>query len=157
MGYLYPDQAAGEFAFIESQGLTPVSGGNLFLNYTIGSRHAIIRSADFSTVSGKTLKLRIRAWAIVNGTDPNLQADFKLKPLTFSGGSDTLTTTVGTQVGNTASITNANLGTNEYELADSSSFSLPSDGIYTVTITTSATLANNSAINLGARLEYRWE
>lgn len=116
-----------------------------------------LNSANFPSFTGKTLKLRLRVWAAVNGTDPNADVDFKLKPITIGGGTDALTATFGAQAGNTAQVTNAALATNEHEEATSTSFNFPSADLYVCTVTLSATLANNSAMWVGAKLERRWE
>jgi hypothetical protein len=154
MAFLALDAGAAEWGFFQHTSGMLIVGLN---TYQQPVKQFWIDSADYGSVPGKNLRFRIRGWANVNGTDPNLTVDFKMKPITFTGAADTLTTTLGTQVGNTASVTNANLGTNESEKANSTSFAIPTNGLYTVTATFSGTLANNAAINVGCRVECRYE
>ena len=91
--------------------------------------------------------------------DPNTDLQFKITgPLTFSGGADAQNIGLGSQLGNTATITNANLGTNEAETAVSATFDPPgSAGVYTMTVTNVSLLADGASVTVQTRLEFRYE
>lgn len=150
------DQATATLTFQEraSQLVQATTGA-----WNVPLRVAYVDADDHPTFSGKTLKLRLKVWAASNANaDPGISIAFDLAPVTYSGAADVLTHTIGSAVsGTTATISDANLGTSDIEAAASASFNCPSDGLYCVTVTPSGTLANNAAVIVGAKLEYRWE
>lgn len=111
--------------------------------------------ADFAT-SSKTQKLRIRAALGNNGTAwSSVTATVGLYPITFSGGSDTITVTLGTVVsGSTVAL--ANPTANALTQGNSGDFTIPSDGAYCLGYVMSATQTNNAASVLSAQVQTRW-
>lgn len=117
-------------------------------------------ASDYPTVSGKTAKMRIVASVLSNANaDPNVNLDFQMWAISSAGGADAITWDIDTaaQIGNTAQITNTNLGTSDKEMVASTVFNLPSSGWYTLTMKPSATLAANSVIWAKARVEVHYE
>lgn len=115
--------------------------------------------SHYPTISGKTAKMRLVATALSNATDPNADLDFQMWAITAAGGADTITWDIdtGAQIGNTAQITNANLGASDKDAAASAVFNLPALGFYTVTMKPSATLAANSVVWVKVRVEVHYE
>jgi hypothetical protein len=109
--------------------------------------------ADY-TVGGKTQKLRVRAYALVNGTAPAITFTVGLYPITPSGGVDDFILTLGTVVpGSTAAIVTPSINTTSQ--ANSGDFTIPADGAYGLGLVTSGTIANNSAVLIYATLQTR--
>lgn len=158
MSHFALDAGSGEKVFQERASQLVATSTPAF-NTPMAAR--FLDADDHPTFSGKTLKMRIRAVVMSNGTDPLTSSDtieFKLKPVSYSGGNDLLGISLGSQEGTSATVTAANLGTSEAETAVSASFNFPStDGMYTVSVTNSAAIPNNAAVQVWAQLEYRWE
>lgn len=110
---------------------------------------------DDPTVAGKTQKLRLRAQVNNNGTAwSSVTATFGLYPVSFSGGVDSLTITLGTVVpGSTVAI--ANPPANTTSPGDSGDFTIPSDGQYCIGVVTSNLLNTNSESLFTAQLQTR--
>jgi hypothetical protein len=110
--------------------------------------------ADY-TVSGLTQKLRLRAQVLANATAPAITFTFGLYPVTVAGGADVLAFTIGTVVtGSTVAIASpsASTATRGTPTAD---FTVPADGVYSLGVVTSGTIANNSLVFLAAQLQVR--
>lgn len=154
-----PLDAAAASIFIPCSNFGGLWVPSNFNAYTHGVQSFWIHPADFVAVSGKTLKLRVRGWAVTNGTDPNTDLAFSLRAVTPSGGSDALAQTPAGVVvtGSSVTMTNANLGTNDTESIAGASFNCPSAGLYILSVSNGSLLANNAVVQVGARLEYRWE
>lgn len=100
--------------------------------------------ADF-TVTGKTIKLRIRGFVTVGATPPAVTYTFGLYPLTVS----TSTIALGTVVsGSTATVTTP--GASSIATADGADFDIPADGVYGLGVTVSGT--PSSGCNVQAAL-----
>lgn len=110
--------------------------------------------ADY-TVGSLTQKLRIRAQVNTNATAwSSVTATFGLYPVTFAGGSNALTMTLGTVVsGSTVAI--ANPSASSTNQSNSGDFTIPSDGQFCIGVVTSATLTTNVASLLTAQLQTR--
>lgn len=109
--------------------------------------------ADF-TVGSLTQKLRIRAQASTNATQPTITFTVGLYPITFAGIADTLTATLGTVVaGSTVALASpaASLTTQ----GSSGDFTIPADGQYCFGCVTSGTLTNNNFTTISAQLQTR--
>jgi hypothetical protein len=151
--YILLDSGPTEWYFVKSVPNMGVAG---FAGYTSQPDMFWLDSADYPAVTGKTLKLRVRGWVTTNATDPNFDVAFALKRVTTAGAADVQTFTFAAAAA-TATVTNANLGTSDQEKADSASIAHPTNGLYTVTATPSALLANNATVEFGAAIQRRWE
>lgn len=109
--------------------------------------------ADY-TVGGLTQKLRVRCQVSANATAPAITFTFGLYPLTVAGSNDTVTFTLGTVVpSSTQAIATPSAST--ITSAVNSDFTIPSDGAYALGVSTSGTIANNSAVLCSAQLQTR--
>src|SRR5688500_7100403 len=117
-----PDLAAGTYGigvntlFATGANATPVA--------------VYLAAADFS-LTNRTTKLRLRAQVSTNATAPAITFTFGLYPVTFAGGTDLLTATLGTVVtGSTVAI--ASPAASSTTQGNSGDFAFPSDGQYCV-------------------------
>lgn len=110
-------------------------------------------NADYE-VSGKTLKLRLRAQVAANATKPTIKFTVGLYPITVAGTADLLTVTLGTVVsGSTVEFNEPAASTvTQKEATD---FTVPADGAYALGVVTSGTLTNNSYAFVSAQLQVR--
>ena len=144
------DMAAGTYS-VTNHGTAPVlSGGASNATPTF-----YFDDADLS-ISSKTTKLRLRAQVNANATAwSSVTATFGLYPVTFAGGADSLTVTLGTVVsGSTVAL--ANPSASSTNQGNSGDFTIPADGQYAIGVVTSAQLTNNAHAQLGAQLQVRW-
>lgn len=119
-----------------------------------------IKAADYPTVMGLTVKLRINAIVSTNDFAPGTTFTFGLYPVTrpaVSGGANVLIYDLGTVVtgsnGAQAVTPAADTSVSYY----SSEFSLPSDGLYTIGLLTSvATVATSSRVHFSLELQMRY-
>ena len=152
--YLSLDATSAEYIFLES---TAAFSTTAFSSWNTPLKQVRLVSSDFPSVTGKTLKFRLRGWANTNNTNPTLNIDLKMKSFTTAGAADVMATTLGAQVGNTCTLTDANLSASANITAVSTAFTCPADAHYTVTVTTDDTLDNNAVIHVGARIDYCWQ
>lgn len=138
---------------------TPIASGGTFQTtspaiFPAGDIGIYFDDADY-TVGSKTTKLRLRAQVSDNATAwSSVTATFGLYPVTFAGGADALTVTLGTVVsGSTVAIANPSASTTNQD--NSGDFTIPSDGFYCIGVVTSATLTNNATSLLTAQLQTR--
>lgn len=155
-GAAITDLAAGTY-FLPATGNLGLSGGagNIFSAGTATPAPLLyFDDADY-TVGSKTQKLYLRAQVSTNATAwSSVTATFGLYPVTFAGGNDVLTMTLGTVVsGSTVAI--ANPGASATSQGNSGDFTIPSDGQYCLGVVTSAQLTNNAASLLSAQLRTR--
>lgn len=109
--------------------------------------------ADY-VISGKTLKMRLRAQVAVNATKAAIKFTFGLYPITVAGGSDILTMTLGSVVSSSTVEINEPAASTVSQ-GNSGDFTIPSDGAYALGVVTSATLTNLSAALVSAQLQVR--
>lgn len=109
--------------------------------------------ADY-TVGSLTQKLRVKCQVSANGTQPTITFTFGLYPVTFSGGSTTLTATLGTVIaGSTKAI--ASPAASSTTQGNSGDFTVPADGQYALGVVTNGTLTTSNASLLTAQLQTR--
>lgn len=149
--------AAGTYILGTRVGGAPLaSGGDLTTptDGAVASSFIYFDDADY-TVAGRTQKLRLRAQVNANATAwSSVTATFGLYPVTFAGGANALTATLGTVVsGSTVAIANPSASTTNQ--GNSGDFTIPSDGQYCLGVVTSATLTGNAAALLTAQLQTR--
>jgi len=107
-----------------------------------------------ATATSLIQKLRLRAQVNTNNASPTITFTFGLYPVTFAGGTDTFTVTLGTVVsGSTVAI--ASPAATSTTSANSGDFTIPSDGQYALGLVTSATMTTASAALLTAQLQTR--
>lgn len=107
------------------------------------------------TVAGLTEKLRLRAQVSTNATAwSSVTATFGLYPVTFAGSADDVVPTLGTVVSG-STVAHADPGASGTVTGTSGDFTVPSDGMYTIGVVTSAQLTNNAAALLTAQLQTR--
>lgn len=105
-------------------------------------------------ISGKTLKMRLRAQVASNATKPTIKFTFGLYPVTVTGGSNQFIPTVGTVVsGSTIEFNEPAASTITQK--ESSDFTIPSDGAYVLGVVTSAKLPASNLSHLAAQLQVR--
>lgn len=111
--------------------------------------------ADF-IVDSLSQKLQLRAQVNCNTVSwSSVTATFGLYPVTFAGGNNIVTATLGTVVpGSTVAIANPTAAGNPNQAA-SGDFTKPSDGQYCLGVVTSAPLTGNAAALLTAQLQTR--
>lgn len=171
-GYATADAGAATYALtgtdvrftsgsLAASGGMLASGGNLLdgsgttsVDFSAAPNLIYFDDADF-TVASKTQKLRLRAQVNTNTVAwSSVTATFGLYPVTFAGGNDTLTMTLGTVVaGSTVVIANPSASTTNQ--GNSGDFTIPSDGQYCVGVVLSAQLTNNAVSLLTAQLQHR--
>jgi hypothetical protein len=109
--------------------------------------------ADY-TISGLTVKLRLRFQVAANATQPLLTFTAGLRPITVAGTTDLLAYTAGTAVsGSTVAL--ASPAASTITQGNSGDFTIPADGAYSLAVLTSGTLTNNSAVSCHAQLAVR--
>lgn len=147
---LRTDLVAGTYILARAAGEAPLSGASLGATPV---PFVYFDDADYD-VAGLTQKLRIFAAVAANATQPTITFTFGLYPISFGGGADALTMTLGTVVtGSTAAI--ASPPASNYTGKAGSDFAVPADGAYALGVVTSGTLTNNSACLLSAHLQTR--
>lgn len=109
--------------------------------------------ADY-LITGKTLKMRLRAQVTTNATKPTIKFTFGLYPLTTAGGTKKQKFTLGTVVSGSA------LEINEPALstvtqAVTSDFTIPADGAFSLGVVLSGAMTVNSMALLAAQLQVR--
>ncbi len=156
-------QSAGTLIATNTANTFYMSGGNNALaTTTSGTANAIlpqviyISSSDYPTINGLAPKLRIRVNMFVNHVAPTGTWTFGLYPITASGstgGAGLRAHTIGTLVSgsNGASQITPSADTN-YSLV-SADFALPSNGLYVICVTTTATLPTASFVQMNAMLQ----
>lgn len=105
-------------------------------------------------ISGKTLKLRLRAQIATNPTKPLVKFVVGLYPVTSAGSVDALTLTLGTVVPGSTIEFNEPAASNITQ-KEASDFTIPSDGAYMLGYTISGTLTNGSVAAISAQLQVR--
>jgi hypothetical protein len=111
-------------------------------------------ASDYA-ITSKTQKLRLRAQVVSNATAPGITFTFGLYPVTVAGAADALAYTAGTIVSGSSTAV-ATPSPSTVTAANSGDFTIPSDGAYTVCVTTSGTLANNNHSAMHFQLQTRW-
>jgi hypothetical protein len=150
-GTLRIDLPAATYLFLADGEVVKASGTSLTTSHLAAK---YLDDADF-TVSGRTIKLRVRAVVASNATAPAINFTFGLYPVTVAGGVDAIAYTLGTVVAgstvaiNTPSASTATPGTG-------SDFTTPADGLYALGVVTSGLQANNNYCGLTAELQQRW-
>ena len=113
-----------------------------------------IDSADY-TVSGFTTKMRVKAVIATNATAPGITITAGLYPVTVAGAAGGVTLTTGTVVASsTAALTTP--GASAVTQANSSQFTIPSNGGYVLGFTLSGANAGNSNWYLSAFLQQNY-
>lgn len=145
--------AAGSMSSVN---VPPLSGGNLLdttSSYSGGQGFIYFDDADY-TVGSLTQKLRVRAQVNTNATQPTITFTIGLYPVTFAGGTNLLTATLGTVVsGSTVAI--ASPAASSTTQGNSGDFTIPSDGQYVLGVVTSGAVTTNNASLVTAQLQTR--
>lgn len=112
--------------------------------------------ADYGTVPGKTLKIRMVAVCAVNDTAPGVSFGMRLYPVTLpSGGAGALVATMGAfAVANPPFLTPA---ANSITEAEGTADDFPAAGIYALGVSNSGATAASSMTHFTVRLQYAWE
>jgi len=113
-----------------------------------------LNASDYS-IPGLTTKARVRVTMAVNGTQPIQSFVVGLYPLTSTGGANSLAISGGDVVsGSTVTFTDPPANTISSGL--SSSFTLPSDGVYGFGVLLAVGLQTSTAAKLTALLQLAW-
>lgn len=139
--------AAG--TYLLGAGSTILSGSS-----TTGSIPAFyFAKADYE-VAGKTQKLRLRVQVAANATKPLIKFTIGLYPITVAGAENELAVTLGTVVsGSTVEFNEPAAST--VTSKETSDFTIPADGAYTLGSVTSATLTAKAMVGVNAQLQTR--
>lgn len=151
VGAIPQDAVAGTY-LSRNNGNAVVNGGSGANPLSIFT----IVAADLA-VPGKTAKLRSRVSVNTNATDPTLDLTFGIYPVTFAGGADVITHTMGTVVsGSQVAFTDAELAASSSIIKAGSDFDLPANGVYGFGVVTSALFANNAFLLFTYDLQLRY-
>lgn len=145
------DLAAGTYILGRDNGNPVATGGDTFkINIPM-----IFLSSTIYPVSNKSTKYSIRNIIGTNATAPTgWTATVALCPISaVAGGADQLTITLGSPV--SGSEKEAAWNTSLFKTWVSSDFDIIDNEVYALSVTTTGTLPNNSAIYLGADLRVR--
>lgn len=157
-GFMGNDKAAGTYMIGNPAGnenTLMVSGAEV---WTAGVPKANVSlfyfdDADY-LITGKTLKMRLRAQIAANATKPTIKFTFGVYPVTVAGGADAITLTLGTVVsGSTIEFNEPAASTITQK--EASDFTIPADGAYALGVVTSAGVTNNHSSILSAQLQVR--
>ena len=131
---------------------TAVSGtGTLYPLQIVG-----LLNADQSTVSGLPPRLRVRGVVTTNATAPTGNFTLGLFPVTKGGGVAGLSIyTLGAVIAASQPTTITNPSINTINGVIGADFGFPSDGVYCLGVTTTATVAVASHVHVVARLQVR--
>jgi len=131
------------------------SGDNIIAGLTFRAFVPMIYFDDAdATATSLIQKLRLRAQVNTNNASPTITFTFGLYPVTFAGGTEVFTVTLGTVVsGSTVAI--ASPAATSTVSANSGDFTIPSDGQYALGCVTSAMMPDTSAALLTAQLQTR--
>lgn len=114
-----------------------------------------IAAADYS-ITGRTPKMQVRAFALPNGTAPATTITVGLYEVTACGGAGfTQSITFGSPVSGTT-VAFVSPAANSQNIGVSTPFSVPSDGYYILGATSTGTVAANSVTALSATLQVYW-
>lgn len=146
--------AAGTYLLgsMANAGENPRASAAEALNWT-GLPIFYFDDADY-LITGKTLKMRMRAQIGCNATKAALKFTFGLYPITVAGGPNLLKPTLGTVIAGSPLEINEPAASTVTQ-AVGSDFTIPADGAYLLGVVTSATLTTNSWVNLSAQLQVR--
>ena len=151
-GYMIAGQAVGTYWFGMQDSAASASGGSSRYSPEI----IPIYTADHPTINGVATLLRVDAILSVNATAPTATFTIGLYPVTKgAGGAGLSIWSLGSVVGSSTAAFTTPSGSSITRVA-SSTFSIPSDGLYVLGVTTTtATIATSSLVNITAYLEER--
>jgi hypothetical protein len=108
-----------------------------------------IFAADYPSVNGLAVKLKVRAIVSVNGVAPTGNFTVGLYPVTSgAGGAGVKIYSVGSLVSGSAASTVTAPASSSITNAVGSDFAIPSDGIYCLAVVTTATIATSSLVHI---------
>jgi hypothetical protein len=111
--------------------------------------------ADYA-ITGRSLRLRVRGRAYVNGTGPGVTFTLGLFPVSSVGGAaGENSVTLGTVVSG-STVAFASPGANSSNQGNSGDFVFPADGHYALGVTISGSPAASTRVALLVELQVRW-
>lgn len=147
-------QVAGTYGLPSGNSAIVVSGGGSVYPLQI----IALRAADFPSIAGVAVKLRVCASLHCNDVAPTGNFTFGLYPVTrpgVSGGAGVCIYTIGALIAGSATTQITAPGNDTSNTVTGSDFAFPADGYYVIAVVTTATIAVNAHIHMNAFLQTR--